>query len=165
MFDIASFFNKKIEQAGGAEVAVTGGFSINTTVAPATNYVEEIEIGGGYGAGMIQLYVPNTAGGSYKRYGATIMCGTTLNDAISQSHVRYNVGVGCGCFINTVTSFYYFYDNDSLLSGNFFGASVGTIRISSAVIDGTKLKITFRNNHGTITTDLKIDGRYTAWRT
>ena len=142
-----------------------GSFSINRTVPQSSSWTEEIDLAGAYEAGMVMFQVPQSAVTSYRKYGMSIMVGTSMNEAIAGTNFKQTVHCGCGCYTSCIGFKFYLFENDGQLSDNYFkGGGLGRIRITSAYIDGTILKITFLNDHTYQDATLKIDGKFLVWK-
>ena len=137
---------------------------VNQGIAGASTWTLEIDLGkDGFTVAHIQLWNKSTVSTTYARnQSAYIIATQDINDAYSQANSRYWIGfTSSGNTYSNVNYRYegFSYATDGALSKPYFSRYGRYIRINSALIDGSILKIEFENTHGTITEYLQIDGR------
>lgn len=148
-----------------------GNFDIvGQIIAPVTEYVHIIALSSAdFVQGFLVLYIPlSVTYASRRRQCAFIMFGTAESDAMSHAGGKdtYTFRDYYG-IPYTFDNWYqkgFMYSVDALLSDDQFSISAANIRIKRCWIDGSNLKISFLNTHGSANATLTVSGRFHVHR-
>jgi hypothetical protein len=148
-----------------------GNFDIvGQIIGPVTEYIHIIALSSAdFKQGFLVLYIPLSAPyAARRRQCAFIMFGTSENDAMSKAggkdiyQFRDYYGV-----LYTFDNWYqkgFMYAVDGLLSDDQYSVSTANIRIKRCWIDGSNLKVSFLNTHGSLNATLTVSGRFHVHR-
>lgn len=122
-----------------------------------------------YQYGIVHMYIPISGSSNTlkQRMTSLILVTTTQSEAVAQSTAYRTEVVASGSGYYSFTLWQhrgYAFNNDSALSEYAYAvAGSGTLRIDSAVINGSNLEIVIRNQSASFTGTYNFDVRWRVW--